>query len=194
MTGHGLAMRPTTWPTPTPRCRHPSDPQRRARKLPLGTLTHARACSTATAGSPAPRGSLGPRRHRRGPRNAEPRSSGRSVGGRTNPPHHHLLAMQQRPSSSTSCSISPSRPSSRSTRIRRRRNPAGFPFRRLATEEGVSMPDHFRLVRGGYEPISSRAGRSRPGVTEVAFAPALAAEEIRQSTRPQQAASTTSPS
>jgi predicted glycoside hydrolase/deacetylase ChbG (UPF0249 family) len=57
---------------------------------------------------------------------------------------------------------------------------AGFPFRRLATEEGVSMPDHFRLVRGGTRAhLEAVLADLAPGVTEVAFAPALAAEEIR---------------
>ncbi len=57
---------------------------------------------------------------------------------------------------------------------------AGFPFRRLATEEGVSMPDHFRLVRGGTRThLEAVLADLAPGVTEVAFAPALAAEEIR---------------
>ena len=57
---------------------------------------------------------------------------------------------------------------------------AGFPFRHLATEEGVSMPDHFRLVRGGTRAhLEAVLADLAPGVTEVAFAPALAAEEIR---------------
>ncbi len=57
---------------------------------------------------------------------------------------------------------------------------AGFPFRRLATEEGVAMPDHFRLVRGGTRAhLEAVLADLAPGITEVAFAPALAAEEIR---------------
>ena len=57
---------------------------------------------------------------------------------------------------------------------------AGFPFRRLANEEGVSIPDHFRLVRGGTRAhLEAVLADLAPGVTEVAFAPALAAEEIR---------------
>ncbi|HBU03859.1 MAG TPA: hypothetical protein DEA70_05170 [Acidimicrobiaceae bacterium] len=57
---------------------------------------------------------------------------------------------------------------------------AGFPFRRLAAEEGVSMPDHFRLIRGGTRAhLEAVLADLAPGVTEVAFAPALAAEEIR---------------
>ena len=57
---------------------------------------------------------------------------------------------------------------------------AGFPFRRLATEEGVAMPDHFRLVRGGTRAhLEAVLADLAPGITEVAFTPALAAEEIR---------------
>ena len=57
---------------------------------------------------------------------------------------------------------------------------AGFPFRRLAAEEGVSMPDHFRLVRGGTRAhLEAVLADLAPGITELAFAPALAAEEIR---------------
>ena len=57
---------------------------------------------------------------------------------------------------------------------------AGFPFRRLAAEEGVAMPDHFRLVRGGTRAhLEAVLADLAPGITEVAFAPALAAEEIR---------------
>ena len=71
---------------------------------------------------------------------------------------------------------------------------AGFPFRRLATEEGVSIPDHFRLVQGGTRPISRPCWPISPPASPKSPCPALAAEEIEQSTRPQQAASTTSPS
>ena len=57
---------------------------------------------------------------------------------------------------------------------------AGFPFRRLAAEEGVLLPDHFRLVRGGARAHLEQVLDDLPAwVTEVALAPALAAEEIR---------------
>lgn len=57
---------------------------------------------------------------------------------------------------------------------------AGFPFRRLAAEEGILMPDHFRLVRGGArEHLARTLADLRPGVTVVAFEPTIAAEEIR---------------
>ncbi|MEO0494394.1 MAG: ChbG/HpnK family deacetylase [Actinomycetota bacterium] len=57
---------------------------------------------------------------------------------------------------------------------------AGFPFRRLAADEGILMPDHFRLARGGTRAhLEAVLTDLQAGVTEVAFAPALAAEEIR---------------
>lgn len=57
---------------------------------------------------------------------------------------------------------------------------AGFPFRRLAAEDGVVVPDHFRLVRGGArEHLEAVLDALTPGVTEVALAPALASEELR---------------
>ena len=57
----------------------------------------------------------------------------------------------------------------------------GFPFRRLASEEGVVFPDHFVLVRG----IGSRRTLEkvvhdlRPGVTEVYIHPAIDSAELR---------------
>lgn len=57
---------------------------------------------------------------------------------------------------------------------------AGFPFRDLAHEAGVVTPDHFRLVRGGAEAhFRTVLDALAPGVTVVAFEPAIAAEEIR---------------
>jgi len=57
---------------------------------------------------------------------------------------------------------------------------AGFPFRRLAAEEGILMPDHFTLIRDGARPhLDSTLADLQPGVTVVAFEPAIAAEEIR---------------
>jgi predicted glycoside hydrolase/deacetylase ChbG (UPF0249 family) len=58
----------------------------------------------------------------------------------------------------------------------------GFPFRRLAAEEGVLFPDHFVRVVGG---VGSRAslekmlGDLRPGVTEVYLHPAVDTPELR---------------
>lgn len=57
---------------------------------------------------------------------------------------------------------------------------AGFPFRDLAREAGVVTPDHFRLVRGGAGAhFRTVLDDLAPGVTVVAFEPAIAAEEIR---------------
>ncbi len=57
---------------------------------------------------------------------------------------------------------------------------AGFPFRRLAADEGVMSPDHHQLVRGGARRHLDHVLADLPaGVTEVAFEPALAAEELR---------------
>jgi predicted glycoside hydrolase/deacetylase ChbG (UPF0249 family) len=57
---------------------------------------------------------------------------------------------------------------------------AGFPFRRLAGEEGILMPDHFTLVRGGARNhLDATLASLDPGVTVIAFEPAIAAEEIR---------------
>ena len=93
----------------------------------------------------------------------------------------HLLAMQQRPeffdvlldiAVETELPIRLESGDAETT--------AGFPFRRLANEEGVSIPDHFRLVQGGTRAhLEAVLADLAPGVTEVAFAPALAAEEIR---------------
>ncbi|MEQ8840472.1 MAG: ChbG/HpnK family deacetylase [Acidimicrobiales bacterium] len=57
---------------------------------------------------------------------------------------------------------------------------AGFPFRRLAAEEGILMPDHFTLVRNGARShLEATLADLQPGVTVVAFEPTIAAEEIR---------------
>ena len=58
---------------------------------------------------------------------------------------------------------------------------AGFPFRRLAAEEGVLFPDHLVAVRG----VGSRRAIERalvdlaPGVTEVYVHPAIDTPELR---------------
>jgi len=57
---------------------------------------------------------------------------------------------------------------------------AGFPFRRLAAEEGVLMPDTFKLRRdGARERLSSLLDDPPAGVSEVSLQPALDCEEIR---------------
>ena len=58
----------------------------------------------------------------------------------------------------------------------------GFPFRKLAEEEGVLFPDHFVLVRDGVgsrRSIERAIGDLRPGVTEVYIHPALDTPELR---------------
>ena len=93
----------------------------------------------------------------------------------------HLLALQQRPEFfdvllDVACEARlPVRLESGSAE-----GDAGFPFRNLAEQEGVWMPDHFRLVRGGARRHLDDTLAALPaGVTEVALAPALAAEELR---------------
>ena len=107
----------------------------------------------------------------------------RAISWGVHPTHltTHLLALQQRPEFfdvllDLACEAElPVRLESADAEI-----DAGFPFRRLAAEEGVLMPDHFRLVRGGARAHLDEVLRALPpGVSEIALAPALAAEEIR---------------
>ena len=58
----------------------------------------------------------------------------------------------------------------------------GFPFRRLATEEGVVFPDHLVNVPGGVgsrRVIERTLMDLRPGVTEVLLHPAVDTAELR---------------
>lgn len=56
---------------------------------------------------------------------------------------------------------------------------AGFPFRSLASAEGVVFPDHFRLVRGNARRhITQQINDLPAGVTELSLCPALDAPEI----------------
>ena len=57
----------------------------------------------------------------------------------------------------------------------------GFPFRRLAAEEGVLFPDSFIVVRGvgSRRTIERIIGELRPGVTEVYVHPAVDTPELR---------------
>ena len=107
----------------------------------------------------------------------------RAISWGVDPTHltTHLLALQQRPEFfdvllDVACEAElPIRLESGEAET-----DAGFPFRRLAAEEGVVMPDHFRLVRGGARAhLDAVLGDLPAGLTEVSFAPALAAEEIR---------------
>ncbi len=93
----------------------------------------------------------------------------------------HLLALQQRPEF-FDVLLSIAREARLPLRLESRtaEGDAGFPFRALAEQEGIWMPDHFRLVRGGTRAHLEAVLANVPaGVTEVAFAPALAAEELR---------------
>jgi hypothetical protein len=57
----------------------------------------------------------------------------------------------------------------------------GFPFRRLAAEEGVLFPDHFIRVRGpgSRRELEALLGDLRPGITEVYVHPAADTPELR---------------
>ena len=56
---------------------------------------------------------------------------------------------------------------------------AGFPFRSLATAEGVLFPDHFRLVRGdARRHVAEQLADLKPGITELSLCPALDEPEI----------------
>lgn len=58
----------------------------------------------------------------------------------------------------------------------------GFPFRRLAAEEGVVFPDHFVPVRGpggARATLEALVPELRPGVTEVQLHPAVDTAELR---------------
>ncbi len=56
---------------------------------------------------------------------------------------------------------------------------AGFPFRSLATAEGIVFPDHFRLTRGdARHHVIEQLANLAPGVTELSLCPALDEPEI----------------
>lgn len=60
---------------------------------------------------------------------------------------------------------------------------AGFPFRKLAAEEGAVFPDHYVFTAGPHPNAMERALHdARPGVTEVIFHPAVDTPELRAST------------
>ena len=60
----------------------------------------------------------------------------------------------------------------------------GFPFRKLAAEEGVVFPDHFAHVHGvGSRRAAERAAHDLlPGVTEIHVHPAIDTPELRAQT------------
>jgi predicted glycoside hydrolase/deacetylase ChbG (UPF0249 family) len=56
----------------------------------------------------------------------------------------------------------------------------GFPFRKLAAEEGVVFPDHFVAARAGAQRAIERAlFELAPGVTEIQTHPAMDTDELR---------------
>jgi hypothetical protein len=58
----------------------------------------------------------------------------------------------------------------------------GFPYRRLAGEEGVVFPDHFVYTSvGSRRAVEKALFDLQPGVTEVYFHPALDTDELRAS-------------
>ena len=58
---------------------------------------------------------------------------------------------------------------------------AGFPFRRLAAEEGVVFPDHFDhdWRAGSRERVYQAIRQLQPGVTEIHIQPAIDTAEVR---------------
>jgi predicted glycoside hydrolase/deacetylase ChbG (UPF0249 family) len=58
---------------------------------------------------------------------------------------------------------------------------AGFPFRQLATDEGVLFPDHFDhdWRAGSRDRVYEAIGSLQPGVTEVHVQPAIDTPEVR---------------
>ena len=58
---------------------------------------------------------------------------------------------------------------------------AGFPFRKLAREEGVIFPDHFNhdWRSGSRDRVLSAIANLQPGVTEVHIQPAVDTPEVR---------------
>lgn len=58
---------------------------------------------------------------------------------------------------------------------------AGFPFRKLAGEEGVVFPDHFDhdWRAGSAERVFAAIDRLEPGVTEIHMQPAIDTPEVR---------------
>jgi chitin disaccharide deacetylase len=58
---------------------------------------------------------------------------------------------------------------------------AGFPFRQLATDEGIVFPDHFDhdWRAGSRERVLSALGALEPGVTEIHVQPSIDTAEVR---------------
>jgi chitin disaccharide deacetylase len=58
---------------------------------------------------------------------------------------------------------------------------AGFPFRRLAAEEGIVFPDHFDhdWRAGSRERVYNAIRKLQPGVTEIHIQPSIDTDEVR---------------
>jgi chitin disaccharide deacetylase len=58
---------------------------------------------------------------------------------------------------------------------------AGFPFRRLATEEGIAFPDHFDhdWRPGSRQRLFDGIAALQPGITEIHIQPAIDTPEVR---------------
>jgi len=58
---------------------------------------------------------------------------------------------------------------------------AGFPFRRLAADEGIVFPDHFDhdWRAGSAERVHAAIDALAPGVTEIHIQPAIDTPEVR---------------
>ena len=58
---------------------------------------------------------------------------------------------------------------------------AGFPFRRLAAEEGIVFPDHFDhdWRAGSRERVYNAIRNLQPGVTEIHIQPSIDTAEVR---------------
>ena len=116
------------------------------------------------------------------PRAAHPGRAGAGVGHRRHPPR---AAPDRRsrcdPSSSTSTSASPSTsPCRYACRPRSRAEQAGFPFRKLAADEGVVFPDHFDhdWRPGSRDRVAQTLANLPAGVTEIHIQPAIDSPEV----------------
>ena len=58
---------------------------------------------------------------------------------------------------------------------------AGFPFRKLAADEGILFPDHFDhdWRAGSRERVTTALANLQPGVTELHIQPAIDTPEVR---------------
>ena len=56
---------------------------------------------------------------------------------------------------------------------------AGFPFRRLAADEGVVFADHVLAGVGSRALLEQAIADARPGVTEISFHPAVDTGELQ---------------